>query len=188
MNESKLHGLRLAALSPLLAAASTFDTAIAMAAVLFGTLVFTAAIGSITRGHVQDNQRPIALALVAAVVATALDQLLQAFCYRIAQPLHGWLPLLAVLPVLFDRMENQTRSSIASSRNALFQAAAMSIGLFAGTALRSLLPLEAGIAACLIASGLALAVIERYMPSTSTTIATEIRKPRTRARVTGPLR
>lgn len=181
MNDSTSHWLRMAALSPLLAGVASLDTAIALAAVSFGTSVFTACAKPMLRNHVPDKQRSIAVVLVAAVIATALAMLLQAFCYRIAQSLHDWLPLLAVLPLLLDRSD-------AALRTSTLQAGAFAAGLLAGAALRSLLPPEAGIAACLIASGLALAIIECIAPSTPPPSDSATKTPRARARVTGPLR
>jgi Na+-translocating ferredoxin:NAD+ oxidoreductase RnfE subunit len=183
-----LRWLRLAALSPLLALATSSATAVAVALAMTGTLVFTAAIAPVLRKHLPDSQRPIALALVAAVIATALDLLLQAFSYEGTQPLHDWLPLLAVLPVLFDRTGDANATLASALRTALLRAVAFSAGLLAGAMLRSILPSEAGIAICLIWSGLALALIARFAPSRPVEPGREIPVARTRARVTGPLR
>lgn len=180
--------LRLAALSPLLAVATSIDAAIALAIALPGTLIFTAALAPVLRRRVPESQRPVALALVAAVIATAIDLLLQAACYEIARPLHDWLPLLGVVPVLFDRADHTGSTAAATMRAALLRSAASIAGLLAGAALRSILPSEAGIAACLIASGLALGLIARFAPLRPADSDNAMPVTRTRARVTGPLR
>lgn len=186
MNEAAARWLRLAALSPLLAAAASWEGAVALAIATLGTLVCTAFATAALRRYVAPHQRPVAVALVAAVAATAIDLLLQAFCFRIAQSLHDWLPLVAVLPVLFDRIDAPDASIAAALRGAGSRAAAIATGLLIGAALRGALSNEAGIAACAIASGLALALVGRHAPPPST--PTKPASPRVRARVTGPLR
>lgn len=184
MTDARLRWLRLAALSPLLPATVSFDAAIALAVAVSGTLVATACAVPVLRNHVPENQRPIALVLVAAVVAAAIDLLLQAFCYNLPQSLHAWLPLIAVLPLLFDRGAARAGTAATAVHHALLHAAAIMSGLFIGTAIRATLPPEAGIAACVIASGLALALIARL----AAPAPPDTPPRRNRARVTGPLR
>jgi hydrogenase/urease accessory protein HupE len=100
--------------------------------------------------------------------------------------LQPFLPLPIVVAVLFCRIE-PAPCKWTGALDTILRGAAFTVALCIGATLHLFLPTEAGIAASLIASGLLLAIIEKSTPHRASSEASAS-TPRTRARVTGPLR
>jgi Na+-translocating ferredoxin:NAD+ oxidoreductase RnfE subunit len=181
-----LSWLRLVALCPLASIGLGFVDALLLGAVLAIALLAVDIGQRSLRRWLADDQQPIVAALLAAIATSASDLLLQTICHAHAQVLQPFLALPIVAAVLFCRIE-ATPSKWTGTLNTILRGAAFTAALCIGAALHVLLPTEAGIAASLIASGLLLAIIERSTPDGASSEASAS-TPRTRARVTGPLR
>lgn len=183
-----LNWLRLVALCPLVAIGLPVVDALLLGVALAMTLLVTDLCMRGLQRWVVAPQKLIVVALVAAIAAGAFDLLLHAFCYSHAQTLQPFLPLLIVVPILFYGADaGEKNLSIGMGSAALLRGSAFLLALVFSATLHALLPAEAGIAASLGASGLLLAIIERATPQTVSSEASAS-TPRTRARVTGPLR
>lgn len=181
--------LRLVALCPLASIGLGLVDALLLGAVLTITLLVVDGGQHSLQRWLLEDQRPIVAALLAAIATSASDLLLQTICHTHAQILQPFLPLPIVVAVLFCGIGRTelTPSKWTWPLDALLRGAAFTLALLIGAALHTLLPTEAGIATSLIVGGLLLAAIEWSTPRTASCEASTS-TPRTRARVTGPLR
>ena len=184
MNSASLW-LRLVALCPLATIGLDWLDALLLGGVLALTLlVVDAGLLALRKWSTSHQQITIAV-LLAAIATGCCDLLLQAFCPSHAQALQPFLPLPIVAAVLFCNIASLEATP--SKWTGMLRGAAFMLALLLGAILHAALPAEAGIAAGLIASGLLLAIGKWLQPErTSSEASTSA--PRTRARVTGPLR
>jgi Na+-translocating ferredoxin:NAD+ oxidoreductase RnfE subunit len=139
------------------------------------------------------TQRPIANALLAAIIVATVDLLLQVAYYQRAQNLTVFLPLLVVVAVLLHSDTADEASLLRKTFGRVLTSAARNGALFALTLIvfampRLFVPTEAGIALSLIGSGLLLATTNKFYPQNIAANAPPKASPRIRARVTGPVR
>jgi len=187
------HWSRLLGLCPLVVIGLTLNEALLFGAALLLTLLLTAGGMALLQRWLAAAQRPIANALLAAIIVAALDLLLQAACYRYAQNLTLFSPLLIVLAVLLrcDPVGEAVSADKALGNglvDALRTGSLFGLVLIFFAALRILVPADASIALSLIGSGLLLAATNKLYPQNITANSPPKATPRIRARATGPVR
>ncbi|HSB97186.1 MAG TPA: Rnf-Nqr domain containing protein [Spongiibacteraceae bacterium] len=188
-----LHWSRLTGLCPMVAIGLTPGEALLFGAALLLTLTLTSLGMALLQRWIVAAQRPLVNALLAALTVVLLALLLQAACYRYAQNLTIFLPLLVIVAVLLPGSSADTTFRSDKTLGHELSNAARSGGLFGlilivFAALRLFVPIEASIALSLIASGLLLAAANRFYPDNTSVSAPPSPTPRIRARVTGPVR
>lgn len=188
---SSMTWLRLIGLCPLLAIDVTVVDTLLLGAALLITLLFTNSCTTLLQRWIPATQRLIAIALIAIVSAAIIDLLLQALCYSSAQTLQPYLPLLAIGPLLLYRTEISNSPTLSRALlDALLYGSAYAIALVIVALLRAPLPSAAGSALGLIGGALLLALANKITAShlDKSPPGPPATTPRTRARVTGPVR
>lgn len=187
-NVRQLTWPHLLGLCPLAAINLTIGDALLFATTLLITLLLTNACIALIQRWLIETQRLIITTLIATVIVGIIDLLLQAFCYERAQTLQLYLPLLTIAPLLLNKTDSIDRQKLFSTlRNALLTGGAFAVTLIIIAPLHATMPLEAGIALNLISCGLLCALANKFYPQPIDSTA-PTNTPRTRARVTGPVR
>jgi Na+-translocating ferredoxin:NAD+ oxidoreductase RnfE subunit len=181
---SARHRLRLFGLCPLLALDLSLVEAALLAMALSIVLFGTQSCMALLQHWLIPRQRLLATGLVAATLTAVIDLLLQVMCYRQAQQLHIYLPLLVIVPLLFYKIEDIGKPQLSRvAIDASISAGAFATALITLALLRAPPLLDAGIPLGLIGGGLLLALANKFIVDDNTPTT---RIPR--ARVTGPVR